>query len=59
MGLTATLLFVALMIESLPRDILPGQTITFTDGWSVASVGDITFQIRIDGLAGCTIYFTR
>lgn len=47
------------LIGSAPREILPGQSITFKDGWSVASVDDVTYELDIDGLAGYTIYFTR
>jgi hypothetical protein len=47
------------IIQSRPTEILPGQTISYTDGWSVANANDLTYELDIDGLAGYTIYFTR
>ncbi|MWV51626.1 hypothetical protein GRS96_20385 (plasmid) [Rathayibacter sp. VKM Ac-2803] len=34
------------------RTIAPGESLTMKDGWSVANVDDVRYELRIDGLAG-------
>ncbi|QHC60424.1 hypothetical protein [Rathayibacter sp. VKM Ac-2760] len=41
------------------RTIAPGESLTMKDGWSIANADDVRYELRIDGLAGYTIYFTR
>lgn len=41
----------------LPR-IPPGESITFQNGFSVASADDVTYRMRPYGLGGDTLYFT-
>lgn len=40
-------------------DIPPGKSVTFKDGYSIASVDNVQYEIKFDGLIGKTFYFSR
>ena len=43
----------------IPKEIAPGQSITFKDGFSVPCGDDVTYKLRPAGLASDTLFFQR
>lgn len=41
------------------EDVGAGQSLTFTDEWLVADLASVRYEMRVDGLAGDTVCFTR
>jgi hypothetical protein len=40
-------------------DVAPGQSLTFADNWNVADLENVRYEMRVDGLAGKTVCFTK